>query len=220
MKIVIAGGKNEADFLIRSLLDKKHSLIVINDDEKYCSYLSQTHRIPIVFGDPCKQYVLSDAGISDYDILIALKSDDADNLAICQSAKRIFGIKKAVCTVSNPKNVDVFKKLGVNTVISSAYMVANFIESASTIESLIKTLSIDDEKVILSEFLVGQSYPIVNKKIIDISFPKGIIISCIIRGNDVIVPNGQTIILLNDKLIIISSLQNQEIAVKIIAGGN
>ena len=218
MKIVIAGGRNEADFLISSLLNKSHKLTVINDDEKYCGYLSATHGIAIIYGDPCKQYVLSDAGIFDYDILIALKPDDADNLAICQAAKRIFGIKKAVCTVSNPKNVEVFKKLGVNTVISATYMVANIIEQATTIESLIKTLSIEDEKVILSELLVDNSYPIVNKRIMDIHFPQGIIISCILRGNDMLVPNGQTVILADDKLIIISSPQNQELAVNAITG--
>lgn len=220
MKIVIVGGSNEADFLISSLLNKNHKLLVINNDEKYCNYLAVTHNIAIVNGDPCKHYVLDDAHIYNYDILIALEAQDADNLAICQAAKRIYGIKKAVCTVSNPKNVQVFKKLGVNTVISSAYMVANMIEQATSLENLIKTLSFEDEKIILSEILVDRSFPVVQKQIMNIDLPQGIIISCIFRGNDMIVPNGQTVLLIGDKLIILSSPMNQEAAIKAISGRN
>ena len=35
MKIVVAGGRSKADFLIGSLLEKKHEVTVINDEEAY-----------------------------------------------------------------------------------------------------------------------------------------------------------------------------------------
>ncbi len=218
MKIVIAGGRDQADFLIGSLLDKKHKLIVVNDDSGYCEYLASTHQIPIVNGDPCKQYILEDAQVHGCDVLIALTSNDADNLAICQSAKRVFAVKKVVCTVSNPKNVDIFKKLGVNTVISATYMVSQYIEQATTIESLIKTLSIEDEKVLISEVLVGGNYPCVNKKVAQIPFPSHTIIGCIIRNTDMIVPKGQTVIEAGDKLLVITSRNNQQKAISAITG--
>lgn len=41
MKIIVAGGRNKADFLIGSLLEKKHEVTVINDEEAYCRYLSE-----------------------------------------------------------------------------------------------------------------------------------------------------------------------------------
>lgn len=219
MKIVIAGGRNKADFLIGLLLDNKHKLSVICDDVKYCEYLADTHGIPIVIGDPCKQYVLDEAHIKDFDVLIALKPDDADNLAICQMAKRIYNIKKNVCIVSNPKNVDVFKKLGVNTVISGTYMIANRIEQASTVECLIKTLSLEDEKAIISEILIEKNYFAANKKTMNLKFPQNVIIGCVIRGANMIVPNGQTVIQENDKLIVISSPESQSSAISVISGG-
>lgn len=219
MKIVIVGGRNEADFLIGLFLKKSNKLIVINEDEKYCTYLSGTHGIPVFLGDATKQYVLSDAHIDNYDILIALTDNDADNLNICQTSKRIFRIKRVVCTVSNPKNVEIFKKLGVNTVISATYMLAQFIEQASTVENLTNTLSIADNKVLLSEVPVEYTYPVVGKKVMDIGFPKGVIISCIIRNLEVLIPNGQTTIESNDKLLIISSPQNQEIAISTVTRG-
>lgn len=124
MRIVIAGGRSKADFLIGSLLKKKHKIVVINSDINYCQYLAETHKATVYNGDPRKQYSFEDAQVQGFDLVIALTPSDADNLYICQVAKRILGIKRAVAIVANPKNVDVFKKLGVNTAVSATYMLA------------------------------------------------------------------------------------------------
>lgn len=136
MKIAIVGGKDRADFVVGTLLESKHHLVVINDDEEYCEHLAQTHKIPIFHGDASKIYTLEDAEIHNFDIIIALRIQDSDNLAICQAGKRLLGVKRAVAIVSNPKNVEVFKKLGVNTAISATYILSNIIAQTSTIECL------------------------------------------------------------------------------------
>lgn len=211
MRIVVAGGRTQADFLIGTLVKKKHKLIVINDDQQYCDYLATTHRIPVIFGDPSKYFVLDEAGIQDFDVLVALTHRDADNLAICQYAKRCFGVKKVICSVANPKNAELFKELGVNTVISSTHMVAQYIAQATNIENFIKTMSIEDEKVIITEAVVESSYNCVNKKLMDITLPANTIIGCIIRKSaDMIVPTGNTEIRTGDKLLILSSPENQK----------
>lgn len=218
MKIALIGGRNKADFLVGLLLRKNNKVVVVNTDEKYCEYLSAKHAVTVYCGDGCKNYVLEDAQIDNFDILIALTDSDADNLWICQTAKKIFNVKRAVCTVSNPKNVEIFKSLGVNTVISATYMLAQFIEQASTVENLVKTLSIADNQVLISEVLVESAYPIVGKKVFEIKFPPNVIISCLIRNVDVIIPNGQTVILTHDKLLIISAPQNQQEAIFAVTG--
>lgn len=218
MKIVLCGGKNKAEFLIDSLKKKNHRLIIINDDLSYCDYLSEKFQLPIVVGDPCKQYILEDAQIYDAELLIALKPLDADNLAIAQMAQRIFNVKKVVAIVSNPKNVEVFKRLGVNTAISATYMVAKIIEQASTVETLVNTLSIEHDLVVLSEVMIDEVSKVLNKKIMEIQFPENVIISAIVRRGDLVVPNGKTELLYGDKLIILSSPQSQSQVIKTITG--
>ncbi|MEG1583558.1 MAG: NAD-binding protein [Anaerovorax sp.] len=150
MNIVIAGGKSKADFLIEALLKKKHKLIVLNSDEDYCEYLTQTHKIPIFFGEPTKIYNLEDAGVRGADIIIALMPRDSDNLAICQAGKRLFDVKRAVAIVTNPMNVEIFKKLGVNTAISATYYLANVVAEASTADNFLKGG--------LDEYVIGGQY--------------------------------------------------------------
>lgn len=218
MKIVIAGGRTKADYLIRIFKSKGHELIVINDDAQFCRYLSQQHNIPVVCGDPCKLYVLDDAEIEGSDIIIALRPLDADNLAICQTAKRLYHIRKTVAIVSNPKSVDVFKKLGVNTAISATYTIAAYIEQMSTVENLVNSLPIDQGKVVMSELMIPPSSPVAGKRLCDIDLGGEAIICCIVRGTRVIVPTGQTNIQVNDKIMVLSAPQMQDNVIHVIMG--
>ena len=220
MRIVIVGGYNKADFLIDSLLKKNHKLVVVNEDKDYSEYLSMKYDISVVCGDPCKQYLLEEAEIDDFDILISLMEKDQDNFAICQTAKKIYNIKKVVCIVTDPKNVDIFKKLGLDTVISATYSISKLIEQASTIESLMNTLSLENEKIIMSEILIDKNYLSVGKKLAEIVFPENAIISCILKNNSMIVPNGNTVIEFGDKLFIISTPENQKEALNSITKDN
>lgn len=220
MRIVIVGGYNKADFLIDSLLKKNHKLVVVNEDKDYSEYLSMKYDISVVCGDPCKQYLLEEAEIDDFDILISLMEKDQDNFAICQTAKKIYNIKKVVCIVTAPKNVDIFKKLGLDTVISATYSISKLIEQASTIESLMNTLALENEKIIMSEILIDKNYLSVGKKLAEIVFPENAIISCILRNNSMIVPNGNTVIEFGDKLFIISTPENQKEALNSITKDN
>lgn len=211
MLIAIAGGRDQADFLVGALLAKKHRLVVINEDLEYCEYLSKKYDTVIIHGDPTRIKVLEDAEIREFDVLIALMALDADNLAVCQWARKSLKVQKTVCTVTNPNNVDVFKKMGVNVVISSTYMVADHIAKSSTIENLIQSLSIENAQMLIYEVSIGSDHPFVNKLIKDIKIPHEVIIGCIFRQTRLIVPHGLTEIKPGDKLLILSTLPETDI---------
>ena len=68
MKIVVAGGRDEADFLIGLLLMGKHKIIAINGDMGYCEHLAASYNAAsVIYGDPCKEYVMDEAGVKGYD---------------------------------------------------------------------------------------------------------------------------------------------------------
>ena len=156
------------------------------------------------------------AEVNNVDVLLALTDSDTDNYITCITAKKLFNIKKTVAKVRNPKNVELFKKLGVDSVISSTYLLAQTILNESSIENIIKTLSIEDEKIVMLEIEVEEEYALVNKQIMDIKFPANINIGCIFRDPHVIIPKGNTIIKASDKLIIISTTAEQDDIVEFI----
>lgn len=210
MKIVIAGGFHAADYIIKKFKSSSNKLIVINESRETAQYLTKSNRIPVFYGQPYKYFVLDEAHVEDADIFIALGKVDTDNYVSCLLAKRVFGVKKVICTVNNPKNVDLYRELGIDSVVSSTQLLATSVMNESSLEDLIKTMSLEDEQIVLTEVVMKSNYDIVNRKIKDINFPKNGNISCIYRKPTVIIPNGQTIILAKDKLLIVSTPKHQK----------
>lgn len=210
MKIVIVNGKSEADFLIATLKDT-HKLKVINSDKNYATYLCDTHKIPVTCGNACKKYILDNAEITGFDVLIALGPTDADCLAICHLAKENYNISKTVCVVENPRNVELFKSFGVTEVISSAFMAAKQIAQISTLDSLVNSFTLDNSDTTVTELEVSEKSEVIDKEIQHLHLPQGVIIAGIIRGTQMIVPNGKCKIFGGDKVVLIShaSLQGR-----------
>lgn len=219
MKIVVAGGREEADFLIGSLLTKKHKVKVINDDPNYCKYLAEKYNITVLRGDSSKEYILEDADIYGYDVLIALTNNDADNFVTCLVAKKNFDIKRIVCTVTNPTNVEIFKKLGVNNVISSTYSVARLIEQATTLENLVNTLSSEDQAFSISEVIIQENSMICGKPLKSIKLPEQARITCVIHKGKMRIPTGTTVLHDGDKILLLSAKECHEKAIEMISGG-
>ena len=209
MNIVIIGGRKKAEFLLKSLLDKKHTVSIINKDYEYCNKLSEKYECSIIHGDGGKRYILEEASIQSADVVIAMTSKDATNLTICQLSKKVYNIRKSFATVANPKNVDVFKNLGIDGAISATYVVSDIIEQMATINDMHKFIPIENGKVNMLEVVVNEKSPLCNKYIKDINLPIKSIIACIIRDLNSIIPNGDTKINKDDKLIILCDVTVQ-----------
>lgn len=215
MKVIVVGGNNEADFIIKMLKEnKKNKIVVINEDKKIAKYLSEGNNIPVIIGDPTKEYVYEDAEVKGFDILIALCQKDSDNYTICQMVKQTFNITKCICTVVNPKNVDVFKKLGIDSAISSTYLLSQTVKNETTLDDIFNTLSLEDEQITITEIKIKQGFDIIGKTLKDIELPKETTVGCIFRNSHIVIPNGQTQIYEKDKLLIISDPKTQKAVIK------
>lgn len=209
MKIVIAGGDSQAEFILSMFKGKENQLVVINGDPQVADLLLKRCRVPVTCGDPWRKYILEEADAYDADIFIALCDSDADNFASCLLAKKVFNAKKCICVVNNPKNVDIYERLGIDSVLSSTYLLAQSIRSESSMESLVKTLSLDNDKINVTEFTVLSKYSIANQKIRDIHFPNTIAsIAAIKRNFEVIIPNGEVVLQPMDVLLYVCAPEN------------
>jgi len=189
---------------------KENQLIVINSSRSFANELAHKEHISVLVGSPWRNFVLEEAGVHDADVFISLSEKDTDNYASCILAKKIFNVKKCICVVNNPENVELYKKLGIDSVISSTYLLAQSIKSESSMESLIKTLTLENNKIVVSEIPVLSRYRIANKRIMDIDFPKYASISAIYRNFTVIIPNGQVEIKAKDILLVVCAPEDQK----------
>lgn len=208
MKIVISEGYSQADFLLRLFKSKKAKLVVINSNRNTCDYLKNHTEVPIFYGDPTKKYILEEAEIENADIFISLSEFDEVNYVSCQLAKKVFGVKKTISSVSNPKDVQIFEKLGIDSALSSTYLVAKVIEKESLSNDIYQLINIDNDNVTLSKIRLHEDNSFANKMLKDVKLPININISCLLRDDKIIIPNGNTTLLSDDVLYIVSKSES------------
>ena len=124
---------------------------MINPDEEAAKYISEHHRIPVLVADPTKLYTFEDVGAKDADVVVALSENDIDNYITYHCSKNFFNVKKTICRVLNPKRVEIFKKLGVDTVISSIYMLGQTIKKKRNLKAVFNTLSMENDLITITE---------------------------------------------------------------------
>ncbi len=210
MKVVIAEGSSQAAYVVDSFKEHGHELVVINSSHEVAEELATNHHVPVYVGHPWRRFALEESGAKDADLFIALSSNDMNNFASCLMAKNVFGVKKVICLVDNPANVELFKKLGIDSVICSTYLLANSILGEATLKKMIKTLAMEDETFAMVESTVSEEDRIANMKIMDMQFPSYASIAAIVRQHKMIVPNGSVILYPGDKLYVVAGYENQE----------
>ena len=203
MIVVIANGNLEAAYVIDSFKEDKHNkIIVINSDKEVAEYLMKRQHVSVYVGNPWRIYALEEAGVYDADLFISLSDNDTDNYVSCILAKKVFNVRKCICVVKNPDNVEIYKKLGIDSVISSTYLLTQNIKTESLEGNLIRSMNLDCNKILMVEATLLSKYRICNKAIMDIHFPPYANIAYIMRDNEFIIPKGNVVLKPRDTLVI------------------
>jgi len=211
MYIIIVGGGKLGYYLAKTLAPEKHQLVLIEEDFNLCKKIVDELSdlgVQVIHGDGTDINTLKDASIERADILIAVTGFDENNLVACQLAKSYFDVSRTIARVNNPKNINVFKQLGVDSVVSSTALIADIIELEVDWACLNDMLSHRVGNVRIKEIHVDRHARSAGQKITDLQLPEGTIIISIIRDNQVIIPDGQTNILAGDNVVVLTHADN------------
>jgi trk system potassium uptake protein TrkA len=209
MIVVIANGNQEAAYIIDLFNTRQNRLVIINSSPSVALSLTRNKQISVTVGNPWREHILEEAGAQDADLFISLCDRDADSYASCLLAKKIFNVKKCICVVKNPANVDLYKKLGIDYVISSTYLLAQTIKNESSVDSLIKSLTLDNDRISIIELTILQKYRIANRRLRDIAFPKTASIAYIVRNYAFLIPTGEVVLRPKDYLVIACAKEDE-----------
>jgi trk system potassium uptake protein len=205
MNILLTNGNQKAGFLAEILQAKGHSLTVIDPDPERCRMFAGTYGVMTVCGDGTQARTLQNARAGQMDAVIAMDERDPVNLIVCELAKKRFRVRYAYAVVNDPQNIELFKKLGVDKYVNATRLLADFVEQDSLENNIKKYLPIENGKVVLCEIVLDERSPALNQKLWEIGFPPQSIVSCLIRGEETIIPQGNTELAAGDKIILISS---------------
>ena len=218
--VLLVGGKNKAKSLAQSLMNKGYQVTVINKELADCEKLAENEKLTVIHGDGSKPYVLEDAQAGKMDIAIALTPKDEDNLVICELCKKRFQVPKTLSLLSDPQKMSFFYKMGVDSVICAISAVTGIIEQQAFMEEMAKVIPIGEGRVRILEVPISETDSAAQKKVWEINLPKEVIIGCILRRDQTIIPRGDTRILAGDILVLISANEQEKIAILELKGGD
>ncbi len=204
MKAIIVGGGKVGFYLAKVLLEQGYTITIIEQDKEQCRFCANSLDAEIICGDGTDDDILKLCDINNTDTIIAVMGQDENNLVCCQIAKNIFGIKKAIAKVNNPKNAEALKQLGVDIVISATDNIIRSLEHEVDIKSIKQLLPLNDGEAALLEITLPRDYQLDGTPLMELKLPTNCNIACINRGGHTIIPRGKTTLKSGDILFVVA----------------
>lgn len=204
MYLIVVGGGKVGFYLTQTLIVEGYEALLIEKNPQKCEYISERLGSVVLNGDGADVFTLEKAGASRADVVIATTGDDEDNLIICQVSRHRFQVERTIARVNNPKNEELFKKLGIDSTVSQTNVIHHMIEQKIPQRHMTHLLTLRHAEVEIIEINVNPESSVVGKTLTEIQLPPESVFSAITRGADVIVPTGQTRLLANDDVIAVT----------------
>ena len=208
--VFILGGGKISVYLARILEKMGMKLKIVELDEAQCRLISEKFpKSMVIHGDGSDQELLESERFSASDAFVALTDRDEDNLIISLYAMQQ-GIPKVVAKANRQNYAGIARAIGLESVISPKAITAAQIlhrvrgmqnSQGSVMNSLHR---IADGAAEAMEFTVRSTTRYLNVPLKDLRLKSGILIAVIMRGRDIIIPEGSSSIQEGDSVILIS----------------
>ena len=192
-------GRNLAVLLEKSGFTVK----VIEKNIERCEALAaQVDKAIIINGDGTDFDLLEAEEVADNDVIIALTDDDKLNLLVALVGKHM-GIPKTVVRVGRPEYIMLMEQVGIDIVFSPRLMTAGqILRIVRSGEGVVSISTFEGGKAESIEILITDQSPVAGKQLKDIRLPGKALVGVILRGDEAIVPRGNTEILVGDHIVL------------------
>ena len=212
--IMIVGGSKIGYYLAGELSKKKYKIKLIESNRTVAEELAdELPRVTVIHGNGTQHDLLIEEGIEAMDAFVALTDIDEENMVVSMFANKM-KVKKTITQIKNDDLYGMLDELGINNNVSPKEIVSNRIISyiralANTRGSNVLTLyRLVNDQVEALEFYAKKPERIYNKPLKELRIKENCLIACIIRENEVIIPNGNDCIKLGDSVIVVTTHKN------------
>ena len=206
-KVMIMGGTDLAIATARRL-QHDYSVTIVETDKKRCKYLTEMlTNVLVVKGDYTNFDLLEEEGLSHMDAFVALTENSETNIIACLTANN-HGVYKTIAQVENKEYIHISQDIGVDTLINKKLLAANDIfryVRKGNVEAITTLHGVDAEVI---EYIIAKSNQLTKRPLKELHFPETALIGGVIRGEQTIIPNGETQLELGDRVIVFAKPQS------------
>ncbi len=203
--IIVAGIGRVGYAIAKSLCEKNHDLVLIDKDKKVCEEIASELDVIIINGDCSDNKILKSAGIEEAHIYIATTGYQEINLISSLIAKD-YGVNKIITRVSNPEYKKIFEKF-IDIVISPELVTANYIDKLIDRPGILDLAIIGHGDAEILELIINKNSEAIGKKLKELK-RNGYLVIAVYGQNELIIPDGETILKEGDRIIVLSKKES------------
>ena len=193
--VFIAGGGKVSLYLAAILEKMRMRVKIVEISEERCRHISETFpHTTVICGDGTDQELLESERMSAADAFVALTDRDEDNLIISLYAMQQ-GVQKVVAKSNRQNYAGIARAVGLDSVISPKLI------TAAQILQVVRGMQNSQEAM---EFTVRDTTRHLRTPLKDLHLKNGILLAVIMRGREIIIPEGSSYIQEGDSVILIS----------------
>jgi trk system potassium uptake protein TrkA len=216
LKIVILGAGQVGSSVAESLVSEQNDITVVDIDSARLRPLQDRLDLRTVTGSAAHPSVLSEAGIEDADLLIAVTQSDETNLVACKFAARMFNVPRRVARLRATDYLDNELVQGeqgfdVDLSICPEQVLTDYIVKLVEFPEALQVLDFAEGRVSLVAVRAFQGGPLVGHPIKDLRrHIPGVDarIVAIFRRDRPIVPEGDTVIETDDEVFCLAAARD------------
>ncbi|MCP4400698.1 MAG: Trk system potassium transporter TrkA [bacterium] len=203
IKRVVLFGASKTSYFLARLLEKKYRVIIIEGDQEKSDWIAQLLSNTVIYNDDIFQSnLLDEILLNEHDYFIAVSENDELNLLSSILIKEKC-LTTVACVIHRSYLLTSVEKAGIHQVFSPQMIIANDI--AGTIRSR-DLLTFQNFKNIEPEFVeldLNANSNLVDKALHELSLPPQTLLVAILRGDDVFIPWGDSVLKAMDKVIVL-----------------
>lgn len=208
---MIIGGGQISVYLATILQKMGIKVKIIELSEKRCEQLCDLlPKAVVICGDGSDEEMLSEERIEQMDSVVALTGIDEENIILSLYAKTKVKVK-TVTKINRIQLNDVIRSLDLDSVVYPKHLTAEMIlqyvrATQNSIGSNVETLyKLVDDNVEALEFHIQENSKVSGISLQELDIRQDVLVACICRNDQVIIPKGQDRILPGDSVIVVTT---------------
>lgn len=208
--VLLCGGGRVSFYLAKVLEDDKMHVRLLEQDPARCTELaSALPQTTVIMGDCSSQATLDSQGLEDMDAVVTLTGLDETNMVVSLYAGSR-GVGQIITKLSRTENSKLADTMALGSTISPKELCSNSIvryvrAMQNQTGAAVSVHTIADGQAEAVEFLVNETTKNCGKALKEIKLKPNVLIAGISHGADSQVPNGNSVFLPGDTVIVVTS---------------
>jgi trk system potassium uptake protein len=199
--VMILGGSRIGKKVAKEIETIYNVKLIEIEKEKSSKLADFLEHTLVISGDGRSLELLKDEGIQKMDAFIAVTANSEVNILACQLAKKM-GVRKTVAEVENMDYIALAENIGIGTLVNKKLIAASHIYRYTLRANVSNVKCLTSTEGEVMELIAQPGSKVTRDPLRELNIPSEVNIGGIIRGDQAIIPTGDTLILPDDRVVV------------------